>query len=209
MADDLNTPAPKRRATSARKPASAKAALSAQPTSMETTAMTDNIIPETAATDHRSQAKSRFNAAVQEAKAGARELKAEASERAAVYRDQAGQRSQDLMADAKAYGEEARVKGKELATQGKGKVSEGLTALGQVVADNAHVVDEKLGARYGDYARTASRSLQDAGARLDQKSVEELGEDARAFVRKSPGTAVGIAAVVGFLLSRLFTSPRR
>ena len=38
---------------------------------------------------------------------------------------------------------------------------------------------------------------------LDQKSVEELGEDAREFVRKSPAAAVGLAALAGFLLARL------
>ena len=106
--------------------------------------------------------------------------------------------------EARAYGDDAKVKGKELAEQGKGKVSDGLNALGQAVGDSAHVVDEKLGAKYGDYARTASRSLADAATKLETKSVEDLGEDAREFVRKSPGTAVGIAAVFGFLLSRLF-----
>lgn len=158
----------------------------------------------TGASANRSEAKSRFNAAVNEAKAGAAALRAEAAERAGLYREQATARGRDWAAEARAYGDDAKVKGKDLAAQGKGKVSEGLTALGQAVGDSAQVVDEKLGAKYGDYARTASRSLQDAATRLEQKSVEELGEDAREFVRKSPGTAVGIAAVFGFLLSRLF-----
>jgi len=105
--------------------------------------MTDTLTPATPSTsnDNRAEAKSRFNAAVNEAKAGAAALKAEATDRAGVYRDQAQQRSQDLIADAKTYAEDARVKGKDLATQGKGKVSEGLTAPGQAVADCAHVVD--------------------------------------------------------------------
>jgi ElaB/YqjD/DUF883 family membrane-anchored ribosome-binding protein len=124
-------------------------------------------------------------------------------------REQAKERSHDWVSGAKNYGEEAKIKGRDLAIQGKGKVSEGLTALGQAVADSAHVVDERLGAKYGDYARTASRSLQEAATKLDQKSIDELAEDGRAFVRKSPGTAVGIAAVFGFLLSRLFTRSRR
>lgn len=173
--------------------------------------MTETLPPVTGTTtpDHRTEAKSRFNAAVNEAKAGAAALKAEATERAGAYREQAGQRSQDLLADAKTYADDARVKGKDLATQGKGKVSEGLTALGQAVADSAHVVDEKLGAKYGDYARTASRSLQDAAVKLDAKSVDDLSEDARSFVRKSPGAAVGIAAIFGFMLSRLFSGSRR
>jgi ElaB/YqjD/DUF883 family membrane-anchored ribosome-binding protein len=46
--------------------------------------------------------------------------------------------------------------------------------------------------------------LQETAAKLDNKSVEELGEDARQFVRKSPGTAVGLAALAGFFFARLF-----
>lgn len=168
--------------------------------------MNQTTTPDTAtgAATHRNEAKSRFNAAVNEAKAGAAALRAEAAERAGIYREQAGQKSKGLVSEAKTYTDDAKLKAGELAAQGKGKVSEGLTALGQAVGDSAQVVDEKLGAKYGDYARTASRSLQDVATRIDQKSVEELGEDAREFVRKSPGTAVGIAAVFGFLLSRLF-----
>ena len=49
----------------------------------------------------------------------------------------------------------------------------------------------------------ASRKLQETATRLDQKSVEELGEDARELVRKSPAAAVGLAALAGFLLARL------
>lgn len=70
--------------------------------------------------------------------------------------------------------------------------------------DTAPTVDDKLGAKYGDYARTASRSLQEASAKIDAKSVDELGNDAREMVRKSPGLAIGIAAVGGFLLARMF-----
>lgn len=158
----------------------------------------------TGASSHRSEAKSRFTAAVNEAKAGAAALRAEATERAGVYRDQAGKRKEDWTTQARAYGEDAKVKGRDLASQGKDKISEGLTALGQAVNDTAQTVDEKLGAKYGDYARSASRSLTDAATKLDAKSIDDLAEDGRAFVRKSPGTAVGIAAVFGFLLSRLF-----
>ena len=81
-----------------------------------------------------------------------------------------------------------------------------MSSLGRIVADNAPTLDEKLGNKYGDYARSASRSLQETAARLDNKSVEELGEDAREFVRKSPGTAVGLAALAGFFIARLFRS---
>ena len=72
-----------------------------------------------------------------------------------------------------------------------------------MVAENAATLDDKFGTRYGDYARSASRSLQETAAKLDNKSVEELGEEARELVRKSPGTAVGIAALAGFFFARL------
>ena len=153
---------------------------------------------------HRDEAKSRFNAALEEAKAGAAALRSEAGERAAAYRNQARSQSEDWVAEAKTYGVQAKDKAGELAVDGKGKIAEALLALGRAVFDTAPTVDDKLGAKYGDYARTASRSLTEASAKLDAKSVDELGEDAREFVRKSPGLAIGIAAVGGFLLARLF-----
>ncbi|MXP28896.1 hypothetical protein GRI58_08680 [Porphyrobacter algicida] len=208
MAEKTETPKPKKRTASTRKSAASNTRPKASKVK-ETTAMTDTITPPAPVTDHKAEAKSRFNAALEEAKAGAAALKAEAGDRASAYRSQARGKSKDLSKDAKAYADEAKVRGKELATQGKGKLSEGLTALGQTVAENAHVVDERLGAKYGDYARSASRSLKETATKLDGKSVEELGEDAREMVRKSPATAVGIAAVVGFMLSRLFTRSRR
>lgn len=149
-------------------------------------------------------AKTRFNAALEEAKAGAAALKSEAGERAAAYKNQARSQSEDWVAEAKTYGVQAKDKAGELATDGKGKIAEALLALGRAVFDTAPTVDDKLGAKYGDYARSASRSLTEASAKLDAKGVDELGEDAREFVRKSPGLAIGIAAVGGFLLARMF-----
>lgn len=157
---------------------------------------------------HREEAKSRFSAAVEEAKAGAMALKAEATERADQYRAQANTKRSELSADAKTRADDAKVRGKELATDGKGKLAEGIHALSRTVNDNAHVVDENLGAKYGDYARSASQTLADTANKLDQKSIDELTEDGREFVRKSPGLAIGIAAGVGFMLSRMFGGRR-
>jgi ElaB/YqjD/DUF883 family membrane-anchored ribosome-binding protein len=150
-----------------------------------------------AAPSRREEAKSRFNAALEEARAGASLLGAEARERANAYGTQARTRSDDWTA-------EARTRATELAYEGKAKASEALTSLSRLVNDNAATIDEKLGAQYGDYARTASQRLQTTAARLEQKSVGELGEDAREMVRKSPAAAVGLAALAGFLLARLF-----
>ena len=145
----------------------------------------------------REEAKSRFNAALEEARAGAALLGAEARERASAYGVQARTRGDDWSA-------EAKTKANELAYEGKARASEALSGLGKIVGDNAATIDERLGAQYGDYARSASRSLQTTAEKLEQKSVEQLGDEARELVRKSPAAAVGLAALAGFLLARLF-----
>lgn len=146
--------------------------------------------------DHTSEARSRFTAALEEAKAGAAALGAEAKDRASAYREQAKSASGTWSA-------EAKTKAAELASEGKSKASDALVGLSRLIEENAPTVDEKLGPKYGEYVRTASKSLQDGAEKLNEKSVEELGEDAREFVRKSPGTAVGLAALAGFLFARL------
>lgn len=154
-------------------------------------------VAETSAAAGTAEAKSRFNAALEEAKAGVAALSAEAKDKAAGYTGQAKSKSADLTA-------EAKTKATELAYEGKAKASEAISGLSRIVADNAGTIDEKLGAKYGDYARTASASLDDLSSKLEAKSVEELGEDAREMVRKSPAAAVGLAALAGFLIARIF-----
>ncbi len=149
------------------------------------------------ATPRTEEAKSRFNAALEEAKAGASVLTEEAKARAGQYRD-----------DAKALGQdwtvEARTKAGELAEGGKQKASEALSGLSRVIDDNAATLDEKLGAKYGDYARSASRALEENARKLDEKSLEQLADDSRSAIRKSPAAAVGLAALIGFLVARMF-----
>lgn len=154
--------------------------------------------------DNRAEAKSKFNAALEEAKAGVAALSREAQGQAESLRDMAMTKQADWQAEAKVYGEQAKTKAAELATQGKAKTSEALTILGKAVADNAGTIDDKLGEKYGDYARSAARSIQETAAKLDSKSIEDLGDDAKEFVRKSPGLAVGFAAVAGFMIARVF-----
>lgn len=168
--------------------------------------MTETTTPETASANatantapagNTSEARSRFNAALEEAKAGAAALRDETRERAYAYAGDARTRGEDWAAD-------ARVKAGELAVEGKNKASEALTGLSRMVDENAPSIDEKLGQKYGDYARSASRSIQGAADKLNAKSVDELGEDAREYVRQNPGKSIGLAVLVGYLVSRLF-----
>ncbi len=148
--------------------------------------------------DQLPEAKARFAKALEEAKGGAQVLGNVAQDRVGAYADQVSQKGSDLI-------DSAKDRAAALAVDGKTRASGALSGLGKAVADNAPAIDDKLGPQYGDYARTAARSIQDVAARIDAKDINELSDDVATFVRKSPGLAVGIAAVAGFVLARLFS----
>jgi hypothetical protein len=89
------------------------------------------------------------------------------------------------------------------AEDGKSRASDVLEELSRVVADTADSIDERLGNNYGEYARKAADSVSSLAENLRSKDVDELYDNVRSAVRKSPGVAIGIAAVVGFTLVRL------
>ncbi len=149
-------------------------------------------------------AKAKFSKAIEDARAGAKALTVEAQAKAGEYKDQLAARSGDWVEEAKDLAGQAKERATVLAHDGKAKASDAIGTLGKLVADSAPTIDEKLGAKYGDYARTAARSMQETAAKIESKELTELGEDAKEFVRKSPGLAIGLAAVAGFMLSRLF-----
>jgi len=90
--------------------------------------------------------------------------------------------------------------------QGLERSSEALANVSKLVGDTASGLDERLGEEYGDYARKAAGAIEDAANKLASKDAEELIEDTRNFVRKSPGVALAGAAVLGFALVRLVKS---
>lgn len=150
-------------------------------------------------------AKGRFSKAIEEAKAGAEALKGEAIDKGAAYKAKVSDTATDWIGEAKVYAGQAKEKGVSLASEGKAKASDALTSLGKTISDNAATIDEKLGVQYGDYARTAARSIQETAAKLESKDLGELGDDVKEFVRKSPGVAIGIAAVAGFAIAKLLS----
>ncbi|MEO6717828.1 MAG: hypothetical protein ABIM50_11355 [Novosphingobium sp.] len=149
-------------------------------------------------------AKERFARALDEAKAGAQQLGKEAQERAEAYREKATAQSSEWIDEAKDLGNQAKDKAFVFASEGKAKASEAISGLSKLVEENAATIDQKVGPKYGDYARSAARTMQGAAEKIDAKDLGELGEDAKQFVRKSPGIAVAIAAAIGFVFARLF-----
>lgn len=99
--------------------------------------------------------------------------------------------------------EQAGKTAKSAAVVAKDKTGSAMQGLAKLISDTAGTVDAKLGPQYGDYARQAAESVAGAAKTLDSKDVDQLLDEARDFVRKSPAVAIGAAAVVGFVLMRL------
>lgn len=101
---------------------------------------------------------------------------------------------------------QAADKTRGLVGQGLERGSEALANVSRLVGDTAAGLDERLGEEYGDYARKAATAIDDVANSLASKDPDELIDDTRNFVRKSPGIALAGAAIVGFALARLVKS---
>jgi ElaB/YqjD/DUF883 family membrane-anchored ribosome-binding protein len=135
---------------------------------------TDHVIPGAANSSTRDKLK-----------AEAADLKDKASTKAAEIKDQAADK-------ARTYAEEGKV-----------RASAGLDSVAKMIGDTAGQIDEKLGEAYGDYARRAAEAVSGFSDNLREKEVEELLDDARDLVRRSPALAIGAAAAAGFVIARL------
>ena len=102
--------------------------------------------------------------------------------------------------------EQAADKAREFVGQGIERSAEALANVSKLVGDTASGLDERLGEEYGDYARRAAETLESTANRLASKDPDELIDDTRNFIRKSPGVALAGAAIVGFAVARLVKS---
>jgi ElaB/YqjD/DUF883 family membrane-anchored ribosome-binding protein len=99
---------------------------------------------------------------------------------------------------------QAGEKARNLVTQGLERTSEALANVARMVGDTAPGIEERLGSDYAEYARRAAGSIENVANTIASKDPDELIEDTRNFVRNSPGVALAGAAVVGFVVARLF-----
>jgi ElaB/YqjD/DUF883 family membrane-anchored ribosome-binding protein len=118
-----------------------------------------------------------------------------ASSAAQTLKDSAAQLTKNVGERAKGYVED-----------GKSRAGGALDELAQMMHDAAGTVDEKVGAQYGQYARTAAETVTGFSESLKAKNIDELIADASGFVKKSPAIAIGTAAALGFVLIRLVQS---
>ena len=109
-----------------------------------------------------------------------------------------------LTDQATSFAKNAGDKAREYANTGKDKASDALGGLSGLFNDLAKTVDEKIGTQYGDYTRKAADAVDSAADTLKGKSIDDIAADTRNFVREKPMVALGAAAAVGFVLTRLF-----
>jgi ElaB/YqjD/DUF883 family membrane-anchored ribosome-binding protein len=92
------------------------------------------------------------------------------------------------------------------ADDGKAKATGLLDDFSSVITDAARSVDSTFGEDYGEYAHRAAGAVSSFADTVRAKTVDDIVDDTREFVRKSPGIAIGIAAVAGFALMRVIKS---
>ncbi|QJB68189.1 hypothetical protein [Parasphingorhabdus halotolerans] len=97
-------------------------------------------------------------------------------------------------------------KAKSVANEGKAKTGDAIGNLSKMIENSARTIDENAGEKYGDYARSAADAVASFAEKLNSKDVDDIMEDARGFVKKSPAVAVGAAAAIGFVVARLIKS---
>jgi ElaB/YqjD/DUF883 family membrane-anchored ribosome-binding protein len=99
-------------------------------------------------------------------------------------------------------------KARDAANRGKDRAAEALGGIGKIIRESAGTIDEKVGTQYGDYARSAADAVDGFADKVVGKAVDDMVEEARQFVRKSPAIAIGAAAAIGFVLARIVRSGR-
>jgi ElaB/YqjD/DUF883 family membrane-anchored ribosome-binding protein len=117
-----------------------------------------------------------------------------------------GRLSERLRTGREQFATQAGDKARGLVTQGLERTAEALANVSKMVGDTADGIEERLGPEYGDYARRAAGTIENAANTIAEKNPDELIEDTRNFVRNSPGIALAGAAVVGFVVARLLKS---
>ncbi len=104
------------------------------------------------------------------------------------------------------FKEKATETARNAADRGKDKATEAVSSISKLIRDSAGTIDDNVGKNYGDYARGAAEAVDGFADKISSKEVDEIVEDARQFVRKSPAIAIGAAAAIGFVLARLIRS---
>ena len=109
----------------------------------------------------------------------------------------------NLFASIDAWRTEGFDKARDYAQAGLDRATGALDDVVRMINDAADQIADKVGSQYGLYARRAADGVGGFGDMLKGKDVDQLFEEARDVVRKSPAVAIGAAAALGFVVARL------
>lgn len=98
--------------------------------------------------------------------------------------------------------DQATDRARSAAVTGKQRASETIDGLAQTVHETATKLEQQTSPQVARYAHQAADALDSLSATLRTKDVDELVDDARQLIRRSPAIAIGAAAAIGFALSR-------
>ena len=116
---------------------------------------------------------------------------------------EAGTTADKLRSQFAAFKDQAGEKAREVAGKSVSQASDALDEAARFLEDTARKVEEKLGPQYGRYGFSAAESVSGFAEQLREKDMDDLVEDVRDVVRKSPAVAIGAAVGLGFVLARL------
>jgi hypothetical protein len=97
----------------------------------------------------------------------------------------------------------------DLAEDGKSELARNFDGVVAIVQELAARVDSAGGSAVAAYVHSAADLLGDLQNSLRDKPVDELLDDGRELIRRSPGVAIGVAVVAGFIAARLVKSGNR
>lgn len=104
---------------------------------------------------------------------------------------------------------EAAARARGAAEEGKAQASQTVRNLATSTRDAAKQFEGTQAEMLTSYITGAADSIDSFAGTLDEKSVDELLDDFRELVRRSPAIAIGAAATVGFMISRFAKATER
>jgi ElaB/YqjD/DUF883 family membrane-anchored ribosome-binding protein len=120
-----------------------------------------------------------------------------------------GDRYAKVKAEAGKLKDQAGGKARSAAEEGKMKAAETLGSVSRATREAAEKMRGSQADPLAGYVSGAADAIDSFARRMNEKSIEEMVDDAREIVRRSPVLFIGIAAGVGFLLSRFLKATSR
>ena len=103
---------------------------------------------------------------------------------------------------------EASTKARSAAEEGKTKAAETLGSVSHVTREAADKLKGTQAEPLANIINSAADSVESFAHRMREKSVDDIIDDTRELVRRSPVLVIAVAAAAGFIVSRFLKASR-